>query len=161
MTWIAILILLAYTVALTWIGGRIPSSLSASVYSLPRNLRWIWCVVIGAVCFCFAPPYIARTGEDTRFLAFFAVASLLFVAAAPLIPKDENGLQRSVHNVGATVCAISSQTVLVFNSPWLLLCWIPFAAFGIWKLIRRESWRTMLFWGEAVCFVSTFVYCLN
>lgn len=38
---IAVIILLAYTIALCIKGGGIPPSLSASVFDLRQNMRWI------------------------------------------------------------------------------------------------------------------------
>ena len=155
---IAILILLIYTITLIKIGGQVPPSLSASVFNIPTNKRWIWTVVIIAVCFLAVPTYIEKTGINTQFLAFLAIAGLGFVGAAPLVKFTNNVLQFRVHEIGAIVCATCSQLVLIFNCPILLLCWIPFIIAAIttgWK-----DWRTRIFWGEAVCFTSTFLYCL-
>ena len=133
-------------------------SLSASVFNFPTNKRWIWTVTIFAVCFLAVPTYIEKASENTQFLAFLAIAGLAFVGAAPLIKFKSNALQFRVHEIGAIVCATCSQLVLIFNCPILLLCWIPFIIAAIttgWK-----DWRTRIFWGEAVCFTSTFLYCL-
>ena len=140
------------------IGGSIPPSLSASVFNLPINKRWIWTVVLTAVCFLAVPTYIDKTSESTQFLAFLAIAGLSFVGAAPLVKFRDDKLQFRVHEIGAIICATCSQLVLIFNSPIILLCWIPFIIATIttgWK-----DWRTRIFWGEAVCFTSTFLYCL-
>ena len=158
---IAIIILLAYTIALCIKGGGVPSSLSASVFNLPKSKRWIWTVVLYAVVFlCLVPfdflpysvSYLDKVSEGTQFLAFIALAALAFVGAAPLV-ADKTDLAYKVHCVAAVVCALCSQMVLVFNNAWLLLLWLP------WLFIASE-WKTKIFWAEMVCFGSTFAFCM-
>lgn len=108
---IAITILLVYTIALCIKGGGIPASLSASVFSLPQSKRWIWTVLLALVCFLCVPTYIEKTGENTQFLAFTAIAALAFVGGAPLV-KDKSDIAYKVHCVAAVVCALCSQLVL-------------------------------------------------
>ena len=140
------------------IGGSIPPSLSASVFNLPTNKRWIWTAVILAVCFLCVPTYIEKTSENTQCFAFFAIAGLAFVGAVPLVKFSDDEMQFRVHEVGAIICATCSQLVLVFNYSWFLLFWIPFIIYGFVK--GWKTWRTIVFWGEIICFTSTFTYCL-
>jgi hypothetical protein len=174
---IAITILLGYTIALCIKRGGVPSSLSASVFDLPKSKRWIWTVVLYAVCFCVLVPFGSggvsfldkvsgdtqifsfMAKDDTKFLAFIAIAALAFVGAAPLV-TDKTELAYKVHCGAAVVCAVCSQLVLAFNQPWLLLCWVPFVAYKIWCLVKIEPWITQTFWAEMVCFASTFIFCL-
>lgn len=93
---LAIIILLGYTIALCIKGGGVPSSLSASVFDLPKGKRWIWTVVLFAVCFLCVPTYVEVTSENTQFLAFIAIAALAFVGAAPLV-ADKTDLAYKVH----------------------------------------------------------------
>ena len=153
----AIIVLLAYTIALCIKGGGIPPSLSASVFDLKKSMRWIWTVMLAAVCLLCVPTYIEKTGENTQFLAFIAIAALAFVGGAPLV-KDTKDIAYKVHCVAAVVCALCSQLVLVFNLPWLLLYWVPFMVAGF--VIGWKKWRTKVFFGEMVCFASTFMFCL-
>lgn len=155
----AIIILLGYTIALCIKGGGVPSSLSASVFNLPYDKRWIWTVVLYGVVILAMPTYMDKVSQNTQFLAFLAMAGLAFVGAAPLV-KDHQELAYKVHCWAAVVCAVCSQLVLVFNQPWLLLCWVPFVAYEVWRLSKKQPWRTQTFWGEMVCFVSTFTFCL-
>ena len=155
---ISIIILLVYTIIMIKIGGSIPSSLSASVFNIPTNKRWIWTIVLFAVCFLCIPTYIEKTSENTQFLAFLAIVGLAFVGAAPLVKFSDDKMQFRVHKVSAIVCATCSQLILAFNYPWLLLLWIPFIIYSFIKGLK--TWRTIVFWGEMVCFTSTFVYCL-
>lgn len=163
---LAIIILLGYTIALCWKGGGVPSSLSASVFDLPKGQRWIWTVVLYAVCFCVLVPFgsggvsfLDKVSENTQFLAFIAIAALAFVGAAPLV-ADKTDLAYKVHCVAAVVCAVCSQLVLVFNQPWLLFCWFPFVVAFVYMWAAHFAWRTKTFWAEMVCFGSTFIFCL-
>lgn len=161
---IAILILLTYTITLIKIGGQVPPSLSASVFNLPTNKRWIWTVVLFAVCFLCVPTYIEKTSENTQFLAFLAIAGLAFVGAAPLVKFSDDEMQFRVHEIGAIICAVCSQLVLVFNNVWLLLAWIVYIGLFVWYTkdagCNFNNWRTKIFWAEMICFINTFTYCL-
>lgn len=156
----AIMILAAYTLSMIKDEGSIPSSLSATVFSMEKKDRWIWCIVIWAVVFICLPTYIGNTSENTRFLAFLAMAGLLFVGGAPLVLKSEDRMQYMVHCCAAVVCAVCSQLVLVFNQPWLLLAWVPWVAAFIWITKDEPQWRTATFWAEMVCFANTFTFCM-
>ena len=140
---IAIIILLGYTIAICIKGGGVPSSLSASVFNLPKNQRWIWTVVLYAVVFLCVPTYLDKVGENTQFLAFIAIAALAFVGAAPLV-ADKTDLAYKVHCVAAVVCAVCSQLVLVFNQPWLLVCWVPFVFAFVW-ITKDHPWKNVTF----------------
>ena len=157
---IAVIILLVYTIILCKKIGGIPPSLSASVFALPQNRRWIWTVVLYSVCFLFLMPwpwsYLDKVSEQTQFLAFFAIAALAFVGAAPLV-KDKQMLAYKVHCTAAIICGLCSQLVLVFNQPWLLILWIPF--FLVYWIIYSWKWEQRTFWAEMVCFGSTFIFC--
>ena len=163
---IAIIILLGYTIALCVRRGGVPSSLSASVFDLPQSKRWIWTVMLYAVCFCVLVPFgsggvsfLDKVSENTQFLAFIAIAALAFVGAAPLV-TDKTDLAYKVHCGAAVVCAVCSQLVLVFNQPWLLFCWFPFVVAFVYMWAAHFAWRTKTFWAEMVCFGSTFIFCL-
>ena len=165
---LAIIILLGYTIALCIKGGGVPSSLSASVFDLPQSKRWIWTVVLYAVCFCVLVPFgsggvsfLDKVSENTQFLVFIAIAALAFVGAAPLV-ADKTELAYKVHCGAAVVCAVCSQLVLVFNQPLFLACWIPwvFCFVDLWHSKQLSTWTTKVFWAEQVCFVSTFAFCL-
>ena len=140
------------------IRGSIPSSLSASVFNIPTNKRWIWTVVIFTVCIFVVPTYIEKTDINTQFLSFLSIGGLGFAGAAPLIKLKDDVLQFKVHEIGAIICAICSQLVLIFNYPILLCFWIIFIIHHI--IIGWRNWRTKIFWGEMICFSNTFLYCL-
>lgn len=153
---IAITLLAAYTITLCVINRQIPKSLSASVFFLPKTEQWLWTAVIVAVTLLTAPTIIEKSSTNTQFLAFIACASLLFVGGAPLI-KDKRDMAYKVHMAGAATCAISSQILLIFNQPWLILCWVFWIGDYI---VNRKQWGTKVFWAEMVCFTNTFSFCL-
>ena len=156
---IAIIIRLVYTIVMIQIGGSIPPSLSASVFNnIPTNKRWIWTVVIFTVCILVVPTYIEKTDINTQFLSFLSIGGLGFVGAAPLVKLKDDVLQFKVHEIGAIICAICSQLVLIFNYPILLYFWIIFIIPTI--IIGWKNWRTKIFCGEMICFSNTFLYCL-
>jgi hypothetical protein len=158
---IALLIFTAYTVGVCCYATVIPNSLSQSVFALPKYGRYLWMAVIMTIAFLVFPTFVERCGENTKFLAFFACAGLLFVGAAPLVPgvhKDDSSYP--VHTVGALVCAIASQLAVAFNDPWLLLLWLPFFAMLAWKWKQKTKWRTMIFFAEMTCFAISFLFCL-
>ena len=152
---IAIIILLGYTVAVCIKAGGVPPSLSASVFDLPKNRRWIWTAVLYAVVLLCVVPYVGKA-EDEQTLAFVALAALGFIGAAPLMGEKKD-IGYWVHCVAAMICAVNSQMVLLFNEPRQLLMWVPFL---IAYAIIGKGWRTRTFWAEMVCFASTFVFCL-
>ena len=115
---LATIILLVYTLILCKKIGGVPPSLSASVFALQENRRWIWTAVLYGVCFlCLMPwpwSYLDKVSENPQFLAFIAIAALAFVGAAPLV-KDKADITYKVHCVSAVICAVCSQLVLAFN----------------------------------------------
>ena len=143
------------------IGGSIPPSLSASVFNISTNNRWIWTVILFVVCFLCVSTYIEKTDINTQFLSFLSIGGLAFVGAAPLVKFSDDKMQFRVHEVGAIVCAACSQLVLAFNCLWLLLLWIPYIiAFIKLNDFRAKGWNTKIFWAEMVCFSNTFTFCL-
>ena len=155
----AIIVFALYTMLYIITQKQVPSSLSASVFALNENNRWVWTAMIFYVCFMCVPTYIEKTGENTQFLAFIAIAALAFVGAAPLV-KSHKELAYKVHCVAAVVCAVCSQLVIMFNQPWLLFCWFPFVVAFAYMWAAHFAWRTKTFWAEMVCFGSTFIFCL-
>lgn len=156
---IAFLILSAYTIAVCCANKEIPSSLSASVFYMPKWGKLIWVVVIAAVVFLVAPAMIDCAGEKWQFLAFLACAGLIFVAGAPLI-KDKTDIAYKVHCGGAILCAVSAQVLVAIIQPLLLITWAFWLFTWTFFRIDRGGWRTQVFWAEMVCFTTTFAMVL-
>ena len=156
---IAIALLATYTITLCVVNKEIPSSLSASVFYLPKMGQWLWTAVIVAVVFLVAPTFIEKASPSTQFLAFIACAGLLFVGGAPLV-KDKTDMAYKIHMAGAIACAVASQAVIAFNQPWLLLLWAFWIGDAIYTRAHHNQWRTAVFWAEMTCFVVTFTFCI-
>lgn len=156
---IAIALLAAYTVTLCVVNKEIPSSLSASVFYLPKTGQWLWTAVIVAVVFLVAPTLISKASDNTQFLAFIACAGLLFVGGAPLI-KDKTDMAYHIHMAGAIACAVASQSLVAFNAPWLLLLWAFWIGDAIYTRAHHNQWRTAVFWAEMTCFTDTFIFAM-
>ena len=153
---IAAVLLIAYTVALCVTNKQIPSSLSSTVFFLPRKGAWLWTAVIAAVVFALAPVLIG-TAHRCQFFAFFACAGLLFVAGCPLVP-DKGDMAYRVHVAAAVVCAFSAMILVGVNRTLLLLLWLPWVGVFIIKTSGTATWPTQTFWAEMMCFLVTFVY---
>lgn len=153
----AITLLTIYAVTICVANGEIPVSLSRTVFVLPRNVRWIWSVVIAAVAFLTMPTLIEESDEATQFLGFLACASLMFVGVCPLV-QQEGELSYIIHMVMAYTCAVSSQLLVLVNNPILLLGWFPWMIVFAVLRHRKKKWPTQAFWAEMTCFVITFLY---
>ena len=153
----AITLLTIYAVTICVANGEIPASLSRTVFVLPRNVRWIWSVVIAAVAFLTMPTLIEESDEATQFLGFLACASLMFVGVCPLV-QQEWELSYIIHMVMAYTCAVSSQLLVLVNNPILLIGWLPWMIVFAVLRHRKKKWQTKAFWAEMTCFVITFLY---
>lgn len=155
---IAMTLLFGYTLTVCVVNRGIPSSLSATVYALPPMGAWLWTLIIGSVSGMTLPVILEITPDTFKFLAFLSIVGLLFVAICPLVP-DKGDMTYKIHCGGAILCAVSSQVLLTFCSPWLLLAWVPWLVVFIWITSSKE-WKSQTFWAEMVCFTNTFLYCL-
>ena len=156
LTTIAMAVLTIYTASLCLAEKQIPSSLSASVFYLPRAGAVVWLAVICIVVFCLAPVLIAVSSPNTQFLAFIACAGLLFVGGCPLV-KDKTDMTYHIHMAGAITCAISANLLIIFNHWWLMFLWIPWLFWFVW-VTKDRRWTTQTFWAEMTCFYATFAY---
>ena len=149
LTTIAVAVLTIYTVVFCLTNKQIPTSLSASVFYLPRAGAILWLAVI-------APVLLAVSRPATQFLAFISCAGLLFVGGCPLV-KDKTDLTYKIHMAGAITCAISANLLIIFNHWWLMFLWIPWLFWFI-CVTKYRPWTTQTFWAEMTCFYSTFAY---
>jgi hypothetical protein len=156
---IAMTLLFAYTLTVCVVNRGIPSSLSATVYALPKAGAWLWTVIIGTVAVLTLPVVLEKAPETWKFLGFLSIVGLVFVAVCPLIP-NKGDMTYEIHCAGALICALCSQVLLGVSNPWLLLCWLPWVIAFVWITTTRK-WKTQLFWAEMVCFTDTFIYCLQ
>ena len=156
LTTIAMAVLTIYTAALCLAERQIPSSLSASVFYLPRAGAIIWLAVIAIIVFTIAPVLYAVSKPTTQPLAFLSCVGLLFVGGCPLV-KDKTDMTYKIHIAGAVTCAICANLLIITNHWWLMFLWIPWLFWFVW-VTKDRRWQTQTFWAEMTCFYSTFAY---
>lgn len=100
---------------------KIPESISAMVYSLPKSSRWIWIVWMWAVSLTLAPSLIEKCG----LVGFLTIGCLIFCGAMPLVKDEPN----KMHNVFGIAAGILSQVCVAIINPWWLLLWIVLLPF--------------------------------
>lgn len=97
----------------------IPESISASVYALSNRNKWIFSFVMWAVGFMIAPYLFEIALPFTEFLVWLMIVGLIGIGCDPLKEGEKN----TMHYVSATICGAASQTLILFNSPSILLLW--------------------------------------
>jgi len=156
---IAIAVLLIYTLTLCCINGKIPNSLSQSVFMLPPSASWLWTLVIGFVAVAVMPKMLDVAGDNWKFMAFLSCIGLIFVALCPLSPR-KNGIEYKVHMTGAWMSAVCSQLLVAVTKFWQMSLWIPWIAAFVF-LTCWYGWRTKVLWAEMTCFATIFILLLS
>ncbi len=132
----------------------------------------IWLTVVAMLCL----PYTLEITEGYwfQFLCFFAIASLIYVAAAPNFKF--NDMQNKIHTIAASISAICAMTVIILLGYWYVIFMILGIMLGIALNeyskqkayesriidVSTESFydflkkRSILYWGEILCFGSFF-----
>lgn len=119
----------------------IPNSISDTFY---LGNKWAFTFVIWAISFLTAPALISASSPSYSFLAFFTVAGLLFVGAAPHF-KEHN--ERAIHVAGACIFGFFGQIwAFIHFSPQLLLTWV------ISSPLLATKQKT--FWIEIICIIN-------
>lgn len=135
----------SYVAKCVWASGALPTSVSETFYKLCHKRHFLTATWGGALT--LLAPMLSASGDGTEFLAFLAVAGLLFVGAAPNFKSRQEGY---VHTAGAVTLLACSVAWLALNRPACLL----FLAAPIASLsLDRSRW---LFWTEVA--VMTAVY---
>lgn len=116
----------------------IPSSLSATYYG--TEAKWLFPTCIATAGALALVPLLDITPDSYKFIAFFIVASILFVAAAPAFREE---LTDKVHCGAALILGIS---VLA----WLMLSTgVPYIAIVAIIIGLTADRRHFVFWLEA------------
>lgn len=116
----------------------IPTSISATYYR--TQAKWLFPVCTATAGALALVPLLNLTPDNYRFVAFFIVASILFVAAAPAFREE---LTHEVHGVAAVVLGVSATV-------WLgLTTGIPYIAIAAALAGLIANRRNLLFWIEA------------
>lgn len=151
---IAITLLTVYIVTMCVVNKEIPKSLSATVFYLPQSGRWLWTIVIFISTFLTIMPYVDAVGDLAKPFAFIACFAMMIVGAAPLV-NDKSDIVYHIHMCAAVSCAVASQLVIVFEQPWLLVGWFPWAAAFVW-ITKDDKWQSAPFWAEITCIILSY-----
>lgn len=129
----------------SFIGNNgIPTSISDTYYR--NNKRWLFsAVLIVAASLAFAP-ILNHTPESYKFLGFFIVAGIFFVAASPAF-KDE--FVGKVHCGAAIVLGVAAVVwiALTIGVPWLSLLGLAVGIFNV---------RNVVFWVEVGILIDVY-----
>ena len=159
---VSLLLITAYTTAVCVKCKGVPYSISETFYRLEHKL-WF-----GATMFLTAgllmPAILEVTPESYQFTAFLACVGMFLVGAAP---NFREGLDGTIHTIGAVLCALFSQVWVMLMCPWILLAWlaylVPTAAIT-WKNYRKRGdarsafmMTRPMFWVEIMALATTFM----
>lgn len=155
---ISVVIALSYVAGVVWKKRELPCSLSAMVFELKGNARWLWTAWLWAVTFTIGIPTIEALPESVKFLGFLMMACLTFVGAMPLFESET----KVEHYTFAIIGGVLSQLCVAFICPWCLLTWLGMAAVIFLHLrdIKRDDERTKWYTGkgtflaEVICYVA-------
>ena len=129
----------------SFIGNNgIPTSISDTYYR--NNKRWLFSAVLIVAASLALAPILNHTPESYKFLGFFIVAGIFFVAASPAF-KDE--FVGKVHCGAAIVLGVAAVVwiALTIGVPWLSLLGL---AVGIFNL------RNFVFWIEVGILIDVY-----
>lgn len=96
----------------------VPTSISATYYR--TDAKWLMPVCTATAGVLTLVPLLKYTPEQYQFVAFFIVASILFVACAPAFREE---LEGKVHAGAAIVLGLSAVVWLILTAgvPWLVI----------------------------------------
>ncbi len=98
---------------------KLPDSISALAYLIPKKGVWIWTLWLWAVTFLILPSLMEAMPEHLTFIGFLCMGSLAFCGAMPLIKNEKN----TAHYVFAIIAGILTQVCVTIISPWWLAAW--------------------------------------
>ena len=151
---ISILLVSLYVSAAIWKTRKLPESISAMVYILPKGgWQWlwtIWLIVVNVLTFTPAIRLLDRTGYG--FIGFLPMVCLSFVAVWPLFDADH----RRWHYILAVIGGIASQFCVFHINPWYLTVWAIWGVMLLWETKDQsiDNWKWSVFLAEGLCFVS-------
>lgn len=135
----------------------LPASLSETYYLYKGkwNKGWIFPATMYIVVALMMPSWISISeGSPYQFLAFFAPASIAFVATAPAFKSSS--LENAVHSMSAIIAALCSLLWVILVTPywWIILIWV--GIIGITAILSKSCRTSMVYWLEQVAFLTTF-----
>lgn len=125
MIWLILISLLALAAYLTVMGIKFGIQPSISTYHSLSKQKWLFSTVMVVSGGLLLPPMLEY--GDAQFLAFFAGAAMLFVAASPWHKNN------SLHT-GAAIMAGASSALWGFLNVW----WVTLILFFLWAVIAAK-----------------------
>lgn len=141
----------------------IPYSVSATAYSL-KNISWFM-LTMALTGFLLAPVILDITPNNIQFVAFLAIVGLLAVGAAPRFKNKSDKTERVLHQVGAVMVLVFSQTWVGLMDKRLLLIWIAYIGYTAYMMVKKRTGNIKkdfmntkpMFWIEVVALVTTYL----
>ena len=110
------------------------------------HIKWTHYALLALAALMMLPPMLECTPDNWQFLAFFACASLVFVATAPSYLEKFEGRVHSISAILCAACAIAWAAVVV-----------PVALIGCALLIVAAFDKThRLLWLELSAFATAY-----
>lgn len=156
MLFISLALAVLYTGAAILAGNRLPDSVSAMVYVMPKAGRYLWTVWIWAVTLLLCPALFETIGEDFGILAHCFATSMMFVGAMPLVRNESN----KAHNVLGIAAGVFSQICVAIIDPNWLFSWALFIFLMGSVYVQPQGWlgKAMkgkgIFVAEMSCWIS-------
>ncbi len=116
----------------------IPASISAIYYKTER--KWLFPACTATAGTLALVPLLNVTPDNYQFVAFFIVASILFVASAPAFRE---GMTNHVHSGAAIILGLSALAWLILTSG------VPYIAITATLIGLAIDRRHFVFWLEA------------
>lgn len=143
---LSLLLVTLYLGVAIWRKLTLPESISAMVWVLNGNWRWLWSIWLAAVSvLTFAPMIELLDGKGLGVFGFLPMVCLGFVAVWPLF--DQKHVKW--HNLLAILGGILSQVAVALLNPWWLSVWLLMAV-ALWKPLRSKA--VMI--SECLCYVA-------
>lgn len=163
-TWPFICVFLAFIIYLIYNGIAIysfgiPYSLSNTYYLFQNKKKWmriLFPTMMVLVVVLLLPAWLEiSSGNNLQFLAFFAVAGLLFTGVAPAFMSSN--LENKVHTYSAIAATVFSLLWVIFAAKawWLILVWLAISA--LIAILTKSIKSAPVYWLENVAFMSTFM----
>jgi hypothetical protein len=140
---------------------NLQTSLSASYYVLPKNLRWLFTAMMWLCAGLLMPAWIeiADSFLDWRsyltVLSFFTCALICFTGAAPNFRGCV--LESKVHTISATTAAITA-LLWCFIAGWQIM-YVPIIAIAIVtaiSVLTKTLKSCLTYWLEMMAFGATY-----
>lgn len=157
---LSVLCITAYTAAVCIKFKGVPSSISATFYSLQH--KYWFCATMWLTAGLLMPAILEVTPGCYQFTAFLACVGMFLVGAAP---NFRDGLGRPVHLTGAILCILFSQVWVLLTCPWMMLVWVAYLIYT--ALMMMKNWKgnfisaylltKPMFWVEITALLATYL----